>query len=264
MSARATAVVWARFPEGGPMLLALALADIANDAGEYIAIDIERLAKKTRQAEATVRKQLRQLADDEWLRQMEGLPTFCISPEWMGGAPTPAKAPEDGAKVVRKRGTRLPIDWTLPDEWCAWAIKEFPAWTTAWVVEVAKRFKDHWLSASGQSASKMEWESTWRNWCRREPAVPPVASPGQQAGAWWESSAAIDRKGAELGLQRIDGEQWMQWRDRVFMQAGDGPWRKKIYRAPDPSGEGFKSMGASIAAELGKMKGIVGGTTSKV
>ena len=262
MSARATAVVWARYPDGGgAMLLALALADQATDAGEYIALDVERLAKKTRQTERTVRDQLRAMAEAGWLLQMDGSKAFRICPDWMGGAPASAKAAEEGAKVVRRRGTRLPLDWTLPDEWCAWAIKEFPAWTTEWVVQVAARFKDHWLAASGQTASKVEWEGTWRNWCRKEPAVPPVPQPGQQGAAWWESSAAIDRKGAELGLTRIDGELWMQWRDRVFMKAGEGPWRKKIYRAPDPQGEtgGFKN----IASEIQKRKGIVGGASAE-
>lgn len=261
MSARATALVWARFPEGGgPMLLALALADQCTDAGEYIALDVERLAKKTRQTDRTVREQLRALADSGWLLQMEGSKAFRISPDWMGGV-TPAQAPEKAAKAVAKRGARLPKDWTLPEEWRAWAAAEYPAWTPEWITAVAARFKDHWLAASGQTASKVEWDGTWRNWCRKEPAVPPVAAQAQQGGTWWESSAAIEKKAAELSVVRMDGETWTQWRDRIFRAAGEGPWLKKIYKAPDPSGGGGFS---SMASEIAKMRGIVGGTSAKV
>lgn len=260
MSARATALVWARFPEGGgALLLALALADQSTDAGEYIAIDIDRLSKKTRLSDRTVREQLRSMADAGWLEPMDGSKAYRIAATWMGGA-APAAAPEKAAKAIAKRAARLSKDWALPDDWKTWALAEYPAWTPEWVASVAARFKDHWLSASGQTASKVEWDGTWRNWCRKEPAVPPVAAAAPQAGQWWNSSAAIERKGAELDVVRIDGETWPQWRDRIFRAAGDGPWLKLVYKAPDPTGGGF----VNVAGEIAKMKGIVGGPHSKV
>jgi hypothetical protein len=243
------------------LLLALALADQCTDSGEYIALDVARLAKKTRQSERTVREQLRALAGAGWLEQMEGSKAFRISPAWVGSAaPAPAAAPEKAARAVAKRGTRLSTDWTLPAEWRAWALAEYPAWTPEWVEAVAVRFRDHWTAKSGQDASKVEWDGTWRNWCRKEPAVPPAAAATQQGGEWWKSSAAIERRGAELGVARIDGELWNQWRDRIFRAAGEGPWLKMIYCAPDPAGGGFKSA----ASEISKMKGIVGGTAATV
>jgi len=259
VSARVTALVWARFPAGGgALLLALALADQCTDAGEYIAIDVARLAKKTRLADRTVVDQLRAMANSGWLEQMEGSKAFRISPLWMGGA-APAVAPEKAAKTVAKRGARLSKDWTLPEDWAAWALKEFPAWTPEWVQAVAARFKDHWLAASGQTASKVEWDGTWRNWCRKEPAVPPAAKVVEQ-GQWWTSSAAIEKKGAELGVVHIEGELWNQWRDRIFRAAGEGPWLKLIYKAPDPLGGGL----VNVAGEIAKMRGITRGTAAKV
>lgn len=40
------------------------------------------------------------------------------------------------------------------------------------------------------------------------------------AKPWFMSSSAIDEKGAELGVEKISGEQWFQWRDRVYSAAG--------------------------------------------
>ena len=30
------------------------------------------------------------------------------------------------------------------------------------------KFIDYWKSASGAKARKVDWEATWRNWCRTE------------------------------------------------------------------------------------------------
>lgn len=73
MSINAMNVVWMYYPEGGPMLvLALALADEADDYGGGISASVPALARKTRQSERAVQKQLRRLADAnvlDWLNQ---------------------------------------------------------------------------------------------------------------------------------------------------------------------------------------------------
>ncbi|MCE3602718.1 hypothetical protein LXA47_03780 [Massilia sp. P8910] len=255
MSARVTALVWARYGSGsGELLLALALADQCNDGGEYIAIDIARLAKKTRQADRTVREQLQSMVADGWLEQMDGSKAFRVSADWLGGAQA-ARAASDGKKIA-KRASRLTEAWTLPAEWREWSLEAFPAWTADFVASVAERFRDHWISASGQSASKMDWFGVWRNWCRKEPAVPPA--PGVTAGAaggqWWLSAAAIERKGGELEVARIDGELFMQWRDRIFRAAGAGPWEKLMYKAPSAIENTFKSAG-HLSAALANLRG---------
>jgi uncharacterized protein YdaU (DUF1376 family) len=65
------------------------------------------------------------------------------------------------------RATRLPDDWTLPEEWQAWALEE--GWPAERVVFEAERFRDYWHAAGGQNARKRDWFATWRNWMRREP-----------------------------------------------------------------------------------------------
>jgi hypothetical protein len=58
---------------------------------------------------------------------------------------------------------RLPEDFTLTSERRAVAEAErLPADRTF------AKFCDYWRSASGQSARKLDWDATWRNWCRTE------------------------------------------------------------------------------------------------
>ena len=61
------------------------------------------------------------------------------------------------------RGTRLPEDVALPEEWLSWALREGhpePA------VEF-DRFRDYWIAQPGQKGRKTNWFATWRNWVRR-------------------------------------------------------------------------------------------------
>lgn len=259
MSARVTAIVWSRCPvSSGELLLALALADQATDLGEYIAIDVPALAKKTRQTKETVVAQLRRMADDGLLEQMPESKAFRFVPAWLGGQvkDKPSEDPGKAVKKVAARATRLTSDWALPADYKAWALATFPAWTEGSVAQVAERFRDHWISASGQAASKMDWSGTWRNWCRKEPAVPQVTAVGTgAAGEWWLSAKLIDVKGEALGLARINGETWQQWRVRVYHAAGDGPWMKLLISSTGNQGfQGFTHMLAELKKKTGKVQ----------
>lgn len=74
------------------------------------------------------------------------------------GAPSasPPKSP---------RGTALPKDWSLPDDWKAWATKERPDID---VVTVAESFRDYWVAKPGKEGRKSDWQATWRNWVRNQ------------------------------------------------------------------------------------------------
>lgn len=63
------------------------------------------------------------------------------------------------------RGSRLPADWELPNEWGRWACDEFGVPAAAVRMEAAK-FRDYWIAKTGQQATKNDWQATWRNWCR--------------------------------------------------------------------------------------------------
>lgn len=86
------------------------------------------------------------------------------------------------------RGTRIPDDFAVTAQMTEWAASETPRVDTR--LETAK-FADYWRSATGQRATKRDWEATWRNWMRRAAESQPArASPrGRQA----ETDAQFDR-----------------------------------------------------------------------
>lgn len=32
--------------------------------------------------------------------------------------------------------------------------------------KIAESFRDHWSAKPGKDATKLDWEATWRNWCK--------------------------------------------------------------------------------------------------
>lgn len=92
--------------------------------------------------------------------------------------PTPTPTPTANAITAPqsdaiKRGSRLPQDWVLPKAWGDWALVEFGSWTPDVVRIEADKFRDFWHSKSGKDAAKMDWQATWRNWCRNAKAPDP-------------------------------------------------------------------------------------------
>lgn len=64
----------------------------------------------------------------------------------------------------KRRGSRLPAEWVLPKAWGEWAVAEGMA--EARVRHEADQFRDYWLGLGGQKACKVDWQATWRKWCR--------------------------------------------------------------------------------------------------
>lgn len=68
MSVKVMTAVFERYPVGGgEMILALALADHADDDGKRVFPSVDSLMKKTRQARRTVQYQLRRMEESGWL-----------------------------------------------------------------------------------------------------------------------------------------------------------------------------------------------------
>jgi hypothetical protein len=65
-----------------------------------------------------------------------------------------------------KRGKRLTADWRLPQSWGQWALTEFGVSEQA-VRREADTFRDYWCGRADKGAVKLDWEATWRNWCRK-------------------------------------------------------------------------------------------------
>ena len=114
------------------------------------------------------------------------------SPTPEAGFPIPLKPASDESSLNRhepeegrakrsptaSRGSRLSQDWSLPDEWRTFALKERPDLDP---VKTAERFKDFWIAKAGKEAVKLEWFATWRNWVRSE--RPPAGASSKDKPA---------------------------------------------------------------------------------
>lgn len=68
------------------------------------------------------------------------------------------------ANASPKKATRLPSEWRLPMDWGEWSMAH--GMTEPQVRNEADRFRDYWVSKSGRDGTKLDWQATWRNWCR--------------------------------------------------------------------------------------------------
>jgi hypothetical protein len=67
--------------------------------------------------------------------------------------------------MANERGTRLPDDWQLPEDYRRAATKlGLDASTIEWE---ADKFLDYWTGVPGARGTKRNWLGTWRNWCRK-------------------------------------------------------------------------------------------------
>lgn len=128
-----------------------------------------------------------------------------------GGGPTepPAHAPAAGAAPTpapaADRGSRLPKDWVLPKAWGEWALTEYPLWTADKVRREGAAFRDHWTAKTGKDATKLDWQATWRNWCRSDIAHRDDPKPGGGARGAAQQAATTDGVRAHLGLPPAPG-----------------------------------------------------------
>jgi uncharacterized protein YdaU (DUF1376 family) len=87
----------------------------------------------------------------------------------------------DNAPKVAPKGKRLSPDWQLPKAWGEWTL-ETMGWETATIRLEAEKFRDYWVATSGRSANKLDWEATWRNWCRNAKVQPDKQNTSLLAG----------------------------------------------------------------------------------
>lgn len=89
------------------------------------------------------------------------------------GAP-PDRPARSGSE---RRASRIPDDFALTPERRAVATAERidPDRTFA-------KFRDYWRAKSGSSATKLDWDATWRNWCRSEGDRNPQPKGGADNG----------------------------------------------------------------------------------
>lgn len=95
-----------------------------------------------------------------------------------------------------KKATRLPEDWTLPENYRAWALTLLDDATIQWE---ADKFADYWWSCPGQRGVKLNWLATWRNWCRRVYEQQSV-SRGTKRQTWQLSDDELLQVAHERGV----------------------------------------------------------------
>lgn len=100
------------------------------------------------------------------------------------------------------RGARLQPDWSLPDAWREWTRINFAHASPELVATEADKFRDYWIAKSGQQAAKLDWEATWRNWCRTAFSAKPSAHPINVGRMGWdEKRAASHARARELAAK---------------------------------------------------------------
>lgn len=90
----------------------------------------------------------------------------------------PLQTPQPKTKrQTGTRGSRLPNDWELPDDWRQWTLVNCPCSSPDAVTREALIFANYWQSLAGQKATKTDWRKTWQNWSMRTFASGPVRPP---------------------------------------------------------------------------------------
>lgn len=83
------------------------------------------------------------------------------------GSNEPEQIEKDSLEPKKSdRGTRLPDNFIMPNEWVNTA-KELRPELPEQEINLAKdKFIDYWHAATGAKATKRDWLATWRNWIR--------------------------------------------------------------------------------------------------
>ena len=102
-------------------------------------------------------------------------------------------------------GSRLPTDWSIPDDWIP--VAESIGVPVGAVLVEASKFRDHWLAKSGKDGRKADWLACWRTWCRN--AVDWTYQPkngGQRGTNQPVRLTAVDRAIADNEQHRLRRE----------------------------------------------------------
>jgi hypothetical protein len=101
-------------------------------------------------------------------------------------------------RQISNRGTRLPVDFVLPEDWVLFCQKERKDLVPAKVFE---EFKDYWTALPAGKGTKADWTATWRNWVRRQSA--PKQSFAQQAADIARTTVPAQHAGPDPVLLKI-------------------------------------------------------------
>jgi len=72
-----------------------------------------------------------------------------------------------------------------------WARVNCPAATVEQIQYQAAQFRDYWIAKPGAQACKLDWEATWRNWCRRGLSEAGMRRP-QSTGSYRKTEPKVE------------------------------------------------------------------------
>lgn len=92
--------------------------------------------------------------------------------------PTATPIPEDKSSGggAATRGTRLPDDFVMPEDWKPYAAAK--GHSRGVIEREAEKFTLHWQAETGRSATKRNWKAAWQKWVL---GIPPER--GSRVGA---------------------------------------------------------------------------------
>lgn len=101
----------------------------------------------------------------------------------------------------KKTATRIPADFALTPERRAVAVAERldPERTFA-------KFCDYWSAKAGSSARKLDWDATWRNWCRSDADRNGAPNGAHRQGSQPRKLSAVERVYAATAEHIVDGD----------------------------------------------------------
>lgn len=186
--------VWALALPDSEKIVLLALADCANDEG-LCWPSMRTLASKCSKSDRTVQAAIKSLVDTGHMSRSEvpgkgcryiihPTPEATSPPKWLRGetasppkpaTPTPEAAsdkpsrtitpPKASPSSVARKGSRLPDDWKpvrFADDTVARSIIDSRG--VDWARRVIEQFRNHWRTATGTNARKLDWQAAWANW----------------------------------------------------------------------------------------------------
>ena len=119
-------------------------------------------------------------------------------PETEGETETKREAEK---KQKSNRGSRLPVDFVLPEEWIVFCQQERKDLNPQKVFE---EFKDYWTALPAGKGTKTDWIATWRNWVRRQSS--PKQTFAQIAADVARTTVPAQHTGRDPVLLRLDNE----------------------------------------------------------
>jgi chromatin remodeling complex protein RSC6 len=130
-------------------------------------------------------------------------------------------------KEGRSQATRLPADWTLPNDWLQDALRAGMDIPQA----LASAARMHNWSLSDMKGKKLDWRATWRNWFQRDlPKPHSTASPAP-------------RNAGERAFLRLQAENGHDPTDTISKRLEPGDGRRQI----EGNGDAWPLAGAQGA-----------------